>query len=56
MRKYGQDNFIVEEVEEVLDDLLNEREVYWINFYHSYAPLGYGYNVTLGGEGNRLYE
>ena len=56
MRKYGQDNFIVEEVEEILDDLLNEREVYWINFYHSYAPLGYGYNVTLGGEGNRLYE
>lgn len=56
MRKYGQDNFIIEEIEQISDELLNEREIYWISFYHSYAPLGYGYNVTLGGEGNRLYE
>lgn len=56
MRKYGQDNFIIEEIEQVPDELLNEHEIYWIGFYHSYAPLGCGYNVTLGGEGNRLYE
>lgn len=56
IRKYGQDNFIIEEIEQISDELLNEREIYWIDFYHSYAPLGYGYNVTLGGEGNRLYE
>ena len=56
MRKYGQDNFIIEEIEQISDELLNEREIYWIDFYHSYASLGYGYNVTLGGEGNRLYE
>lgn len=56
MRKYGQDNFIIEEIEQISDELLNEREIYWISFYNSYAPSGYGYNVTLGGEGNRLYE
>lgn len=56
IRKYGKENFTIDIVEEISDDLLNEHEVYWIGFYHSYAPLGKGYNATLGGEGNRLYE
>ena len=47
MRKYGENHFFVEEIEET-DDLFN-REKYWIKFYNSYEN---GYNATLGGEGN----
>ena len=38
----------IEEIEEVPDSLLNEREKYWIKFYNSYYS---GYNSTLGGDG-----
>lgn len=54
MRKYGIDNFTFEVIEEVPDDIdLNDREKYWINFYHTYVkdPLCNGYNLTEGGEG-----
>lgn len=54
MRKYGSDNFIIEIIEEVNNKLLNDKEIYWIGFYHSYAPLGQGYNATRGGEGNSI--
>jgi len=30
MRKYGIENFQIEKVEEITDELLNEREIYWI--------------------------
>lgn len=49
-RKYGLDNFNIEQVEEVDNKFLNEREVYWINFYNSIIPNGY--NMTFGGEGS----
>lgn len=48
IRKYGEDNFYIELLEEVEIDSLNEREKYWINFYDSYNN---GYNSTLGGDG-----
>ena len=48
MRKYGIDKFHIEEIEEVANSALNEREKYWINFYNSYYN---GYNSTLGGDG-----
>lgn len=32
---------------------LNEREIYWINFYNTYKK---GYNQTLGGEGSKKLE
>lgn len=54
MRKYGVDNFSFEIIEEVPEDVnLNEREKYWIKFYHTYVkePLCNGYNLTEGGEG-----
>ena len=56
--KYGIENFeftILEELEYV-QDLLNEREKYWISFYHTYVddPCGPGYNLTLGGEGMQI--
>lgn len=46
-RKYGLDNFIFEVIEECDKNKLNEREIYWINYYNSYYD---GYNETLGGE------
>lgn len=48
IRKYGEDNFYIELLEEVDINSLNEREKYWINFYDSYYN---GYNSTLGGDG-----
>lgn len=50
--KKGAENFFVELLEQCPRELLNEREIYWINKYNSYKN---GYNLTLGGEGNKLY-
>ena len=46
---YGKDNFIIEEIEECDDDLLDEREKYWIEYYDSFNN---GYNNTCGGRDN----
>lgn len=51
--KYGIENFICEEIEEVSNELLDEREKYWIEFYDSYFN---GYNSTLGGRATPLYD
>lgn len=51
IRKYGVDNFsftVVEECEPI-NEVLNEREKYWINYYNSFKK---GYNDTYGGDGN----
>lgn len=56
MRKYGVDNFIVEQIEEIKNDMLDEREKYWIKYYDSYIKNGKGYNCTLGGEGNTTID
>lgn len=53
IRKYGEENFVIEEIEqrETLEELKN-REIYWIKYYNSYAfdKEGYGYNSTRGGD------
>ena len=49
-RKYGINNFNIEQIEEIDNSLLNDREIYWINFYNSMMPNGY--NMTFGGEGS----
>lgn len=51
--KYGENNFTFEIIEECPIDKLNEREIYWIQYYDSFKN---GYNNTLGGEGQRLLE
>lgn len=56
MRKYGAENFIIECIEEVSLADINNKEIYYIEFYKSYAPLGFGYNATLGGEGTRTLD
>lgn len=48
MRKYGTSHFYIEEVEQCSNDIINERECYWIDFYDSYSN---GYNATKGGDG-----
>lgn len=50
MRKYGKSGFTYEIIEEVSNDLLDEREIYWIEFYNSHNILK-GYNLTDGGKG-----
>ena len=47
-RKYGLENFSFEIIELVEKEQLNEREIYWIQFYDSFNT---GYNETLGGDG-----
>ena len=53
MNKYGIENFIIEEIEEVDVKELSIREIYWIEYYNSYKN---GYNATLGGDGKILYD
>lgn len=49
MLTLGIDNFSFEVIEETTIDKLDEREIYWINYYNTYYN---GYNRTLGGNGN----
>lgn len=51
--KYGIENFNFDVIEEVDNNKLDEREIYWIEYYDSYYE---GYNSTLGGKSCKLYE
>ena len=53
IRKYGIENFNIEEIEFCNNKILNDREIYWINYYNSYDQ---GYNATLGGLGHQKYN
>lgn len=53
IRKYGADEFTVETLEEVDLEILSERETYWIEYFHTYSN---GYNATVGGDGQTLYD
>ena len=50
-KKYGQDNFEFAVVEECDKDELNNREIYWIQYYDAFYN---GYNMTLGGDGGTV--
>ena len=53
--KYGIENFKIECLEEVQDDnLLSEKEIYWIKELETYGSKGY--NATKGGDGKILYD
>ena len=49
IRKYGFQDFVFQIIEDGImsNEILDEREKYWINHYNSYYD---GYNSTLGGE------
>lgn len=51
--KYGIENFKCETIEEVPNELLDEREKYWIEYYDTYFN---GYNSTIGGRSVQLYN
>lgn len=51
--KYGIENFIIEEIEECSENLLDERESYWIDYYETYHN---GYNATKGGDGKAYID
>lgn len=53
MKKYGVENFYIEVVEECSEEVLAEREIYWIERYGSFK---YGYNATIGGDGKRYCD
>lgn len=53
MRLYGVEHFFIETLEKVDDKNLAIREQYWIQKYDSFNN---GYNETLGGEGNQIYD
>lgn len=53
IRKYGISNFSIELIEECDISILSNREIYWIETYHSFSN---GYNATLGGDGKILYD
>jgi group I intron endonuclease len=43
MRKYGNHNFMIKEIDECDESLLNEKEEYWIEHYNTFKE---GYNAT----------
>lgn len=53
----GVKNFTIEKLEECENEKLDDREIYWINYYRSYVGWedNQGYNLTTGG-GNGLRE
>ena len=52
IKKYGKENFKVEELERCYDEYLDEREMYWIEKFDTFRN---GYNLTMGGQGSHLY-
>lgn len=54
--KYGLENFVIEQLEEADNEVLADREIYWIDKLNTYDSR-YGYNATRGGQGGRrLYN
>lgn len=49
IRKYGAENFSFEIIEECDENLLKEREIYWIKYYNTYEDRQH-YNETPGGD------
>jgi group I intron endonuclease len=47
IRKYGSENFIIEELYRCPIEELNEAEIYYIDLYETYEK---GYNCTVGGD------
>lgn len=53
IRKYGEDNFTIEQIDTGIGAILKEKEQSWIAFYDSYKN---GYNCTFGGDGQCKYN
>lgn len=55
MRYYGLENFQASIIEECEDELVSEREQFWINEYKT-TDKRFGYNKTDGGEKSNSWE
>lgn len=54
INKYGSENFYYEILEEnVNENIINEREIYWIDLYDSFKN---GYNSNVGGFGRSIFK
>lgn len=57
IKKYGKENFYIEKIEDKIPiENLNDKEIFYIEFYNSYEK---GYNSTKGGDGriiNKKYD
>lgn len=53
MNKYGIEHFKIEQIEECDEQIVDDREKYWIEFLQTFK---YGYNATLGGEGKAYLD
>jgi group I intron endonuclease len=54
IHKYGVECWSLEILENVENiNLLNEREIYWIEYYDTFKN---GYNLTIGGDGMKNYK
>lgn len=57
INKYGPENFKIELIEDnIPEELIDEREIFYIDKYDSYYKNGHGYNMTLGGQGVHGYS
>lgn len=56
MSKYGIDNFEFEIVDICVEEMLCEREIYWIDIYDCTTLSGHGYNLTPGGENGNFSQ
>lgn len=54
IKKYGKHNFTKIILEECDDDIVSEREIYWISYFRS-TDDSIGYNISQGGEGGTHY-
>jgi len=55
LNKYGLESFEISVIDEAASqDVLDEKEKYWIKYYGCKAPCGY--NCTDGGDGTHGYE
>ena len=50
INKYGADSFVFQVLEECEEELLNDREMFYITLYDSVNKKN-GYNITSGGDG-----
>lgn len=53
IKKYGKENFKIEELCRCNDNNWQELEKFYIEFYHTYVDDG-GYNLTRGGDANPM--
>lgn len=54
MNHYGYESFVVEQIEECSNNLLDDRERFWIKYYNS-TDSNKGYNMTTGGGGGNTW-